>query len=146
MGSQPEMNAYTGINNSNSANFGIESLKFNNHYYNLDQMNGGAAGSRHYLDPYGQNQHGGSGSKSHMHGRHDANPNALKNLNFIKKYQSVGQSINKPPPMEEEAAHHPHNHQVDRSMRLEENPAQIDRDFDHHDLANQHQPDSKNMQ
>ena len=46
------MNHYSSINNSNSANFGIESLKFNNHYYNLD--GGNAAGSRHYLDPYGQ--------------------------------------------------------------------------------------------
>ena len=94
MGSQQEMNHYSSINNSNSANFGIESLKFNNHYYNLD--GGGAAGSRHYLDPYGSNL-GGSSTKIDSHGRHDANPNALKNLNFIKKYQSVGASMNNRP-------------------------------------------------
>lgn len=78
------------IGNSNSANFGIESLKFNSHYYNLEGKSGGVAGSRHYNDPYSENSrlngNGGISGSSHQHGRHDANPNALKNMNYIKKY------------------------------------------------------------
>ena len=93
MGSQQEMNQY----NSNSANFGMESLKFNNHYYNLDHQRD-TAGSRNYnqSDPYSQQDASPLAANKKMNGRHDANPNALKNMNYIKKYQSVGQSMNRP--------------------------------------------------
>ena len=48
------MNQYNNNFHSNSANFGLEGLKFNSHYYNIDQKSGGVAGSRHYngQDPY----------------------------------------------------------------------------------------------
>lgn len=70
--------------NSNSGNFGLESAKFNNMYYN---MNGANAGSRSQAQ-----QSYGSGSsvvyqipKRQGYGRHDMNPSAMKNLQYMKK-------------------------------------------------------------
>ena len=110
------MNSYNNISNSNSANFGIEQMKFNNHYYNMEA----AAGSRNYNsgDPYAMNE--ASATIPRKNGRHDANPNALKNMNYIKKYQSVGQSMNKAKQTLEDERE-AHNEPVHSSMKMNNN-------------------------